>query len=109
MNLPRNDIQAKRRYGVSLLPLISHWRDRLAVTCDSSPELKPLARFIRSDVLETQVFVGVCRLLESTTSPTRYPARDWLNPHVLLVLTDILCRHGFSTEAQHLVDKLAAT
>lgn len=109
MTLPRNDIQAQHRYGISLLPLISHWRDRLTSTCSSSAALEPLSRLIRSDVFETQVFKGMCQLLEAPNAPAGYPVQEWLSPHVLLVLTDILGRHGYSSETQHLVDKLVAS
>lgn len=108
MILPRNDIQAQRRYGVSLLPLISRWRDRLVDTCEGDAKLVPLIRLIRSDVLESQVFKSMCLLLEVNSLPGGYLAKDWLSPHVLLVLTDILCSHGFPAETQHLVDKLTA-
>jgi hypothetical protein len=109
MTIPRNDIQALRRYGVELLPFIAHWRTRLVKGCISDESLEVLVQPLQSDLLETQVFVEICRSLDSFLRKQSTITAEAISRHTLIALTAELCRRGMSVQVEQLVDKLCPT
>lgn len=109
MTIPRNDTQAQRRYGVELLPFIAYWRTRLVKGCTDDDVLKALIQPLQSDLLETQVFVEVCRSLDAFLVKQIPLTVETISRHTLVAMTATLCRSGWTPQVEHLVDKLCPT
>jgi len=109
MTHPRNDIQALRRYGVELLPFITHWRTRLVKACSANEFLGVLVRPLQSDLLETQVFVEICHSLDAVLQRQSVITVETISRHTLIAMTAQLCRRGLTAQVEQLVDKLCPT
>jgi hypothetical protein len=109
MSIPRNDVQALRRYGVELLPFIEYWRTRLVKGCISDESLSALIQPLQSDLLETQVFVEICRSLDAFLQRQSAITVEVISRHALLAMTVELCRRGMKAQVEQLVDKLCPT
>lgn len=107
MTLPRNDEQAKQRYGVALLPVITYWRERLARGCERDPSLSELARVLRSDLFESLVFRELCDWLERTRPDPSFLSREVLTRHTLLAAATTLGARGYAAQVRRLVELLS--
>jgi hypothetical protein len=109
MTFPRNDIQALRRYGVELLPFITHWRTRLVKGCSSDDSLNVLVQPLQSDLFETQVFVELCHSLDAILQRQSAITIEAISRHTLIAMTAQLCHRGLTGQVEQLVDKLCPT